>query len=88
MYLFVRLVYEHYKVKYNTDIPACCKIGGSKYATLEGLYSIRVLNWEKNVDCLNGVLLGQIDCGAKAGTPIIGDHMFLGTNSIIVGKIK
>lgn len=41
----------------------------------------------KNVDCLNGVLLGQIDSGVKAGTPIIGNNVFLGTNSIVVGKI-
>lgn len=32
----------------------------------------------KNVDCLNGVLLGQIDSGVKAGTPVIGDNVFLG----------
>ena len=42
----------------------------------------------KNVDCLNGVLLGQIDCGAKAGVPVIGDNVFLGTNSMIVGRIQ
>lgn len=28
VYLFVRFIYEHYKVKYNTDIPARCKIRG------------------------------------------------------------
>lgn len=28
VYLFVRFIYEHYKVKYNTDIPARCKMGG------------------------------------------------------------
>ena len=28
VYLCVRFIYEHYKVKYNTDIPARCKIGG------------------------------------------------------------
>ena len=35
----------------------------------------------KNVDCLNGVLLGQIDSGVKAGTPVIGDNVFLGSRS-------
>ena len=45
VYLFVRLIYEHYKVKYDTDIPARCKIGGgdSKFDTLEGLCLIQVL---------------------------------------------
>lgn len=30
VYLFVRFIYEHYKVKYNTNIPARCKIGGGQ----------------------------------------------------------
>lgn len=89
VYLFVRFIYEHYKVKYNTDIPARCKIGGGfKIRHLGGIVFNPGVIVGKNVDCLNGVLLGQIDSGVKAGTPIIGDNVFLGTNSIVVGKIK
>lgn len=48
MYLLIRMIYEHYKVKYNTDIPARCKIGGgSKSGISEVLYLIRVLKLEK-----------------------------------------
>ena len=48
LYLFARMRYEHYKVKYNTDIPARCKIGGdSKSDISEVLYLIRVLKLEK-----------------------------------------
>lgn len=48
IYLLVRFIYEHYKVKYNTDIPARCKIGGdSKYAILEELYSTQGLRLVK-----------------------------------------
>ena len=48
IYLFVRFIYEHYKVKYNTDIPARCKIGGdSKYGILEELYSTQGLRLVK-----------------------------------------
>ena len=32
-------------------------------------------------------MLGQIDSGAKAGTPIIGNDVFLGTNSIVIVKV-
>lgn len=43
VYLFVRFIYEHYKVKY-TDIPARCKIGGgSKFGISEVLCLIQVL---------------------------------------------
>lgn len=89
IYLFVRLIYEHYKVKYNTDIPARCKIGkGFKIRHLGGIVFNPRVTVGDNVDCLNGVLLGQIDCGAKAGCPIIGNNVFLGTNSIVVGNVK
>ncbi|RAW57268.1 serine acetyltransferase [Faecalibacterium prausnitzii] len=89
VYLCVRFIYEHYKVKYNTDIPARCKIGGGfKIRHLGGIVFNPGVEVGKNVDCLNGVLLGQIDSGAKAGTPIIGNDVFLGTNSIVVGKVK
>lgn len=89
LYLFARMRYEHYKVKYNTDIPARCKIGGGfKIRHLGGIVFNPGVEIGKNVDCLNGVLLGQIDFGAKAGVPRIGDNVFLRTNSIVVGKIK
>ena len=89
MYLLVRLIYEHYKVRYNTDIPARCKIGGGfKIRHLGGIVFNPGVEVGRNVDCLNGVLLGQIDCGAKAGTPVLGDNVFLGTNSGVVGNIK
>lgn len=32
-------------------------------------------------------MLGQIDSGAKAGTPIVGNDVFLGTNSIVIVKV-
>lgn len=89
MYMLVRLVYGYYKVKYNTDIPARCKIGGGfKIRHLGGIVFNPGVEIGRNVDCLNGVLLGQIDYGPKAGTPKIGNDVFLGTNSIVVGKIK
>lgn len=89
LYLFARMRYEHYKVKYNTDIPARCKIGrGFKIRHLGGIVFNPGVEIGKNVDCLNGVLLGQIDFGAKAGVPRIGDNVFLETNSIVVGKVQ
>lgn len=83
-----RAIYEHYKIKYNTDIPAGCKIGkGFKIRHLGGIVFNPNVVIGNNVDCLNGVLLGQIDSGRKKGVPRIGNNVFLGTNSIIIGKI-
>lgn len=89
IFYFFRLIYEHYKIKYNTDIPARCVIGeGFKIRHLGGIVFNPEVVVGKNVDCLNGVLLGMIESGSKKGCPTVGDNVFLGTNSIVVGNIK
>ena len=89
LFLLYRFIYEHYKIKYNTDIPAGCKIGkGFKIRHLGGIVFNPNVVIGNNVDCLNGVLLGKIDSGKKAGTPTIGNNVFLGTYSVIVGNVS
>lgn len=61
-----RVIYEHYKIKYNTDIPASCRIGkGFKIRHLGGIVFNPNVVVGNNVDCMNGVLLGKIDIGEK-----------------------
>lgn len=64
------------------------KSNGVKIRHLGGIVFNHCVEIGKNVDCLNCVLLGQIDCGTKAGAPKIGDNVFFGTNSIVVDKIR
>ncbi len=35
-----------------------------------------------------GVLIGQEERGPKRGSPTIGDNAWIGTNAVVVGKIK
>lgn len=42
----------------------------------------------KNVNVTTGVTIGQENRGKRKGTPIIGDNVWIGTNAVIVGKIK
>jgi|InofroStandDraft_1065614.scaffolds.fasta_scaffold08696_6 serine O-acetyltransferase len=42
----------------------------------------------KNCNIHRGVLIGQENRGTRQGTPIIGNHVWIGINAIIVGRIK
>lgn len=89
MYILYRLIYEHYQVKYNTQIPANVKIGNG-FAI--GHYGGIVINPDaiigKNVNIFNGVLVGTEFRGKRQGVPVIGDRVWIGTNAVIVGNIK
>lgn len=41
-----------------------------------------------NVTIATGVVIGSISRGKKTGEPIIGNEVWIGANSVIVGKIK
>lgn len=42
----------------------------------------------KNYNVHKGVTIGRINTGKKEGVPIIGDSVFFGINSTIVGNIQ
>lgn len=42
----------------------------------------------KNVNISTGVTIGKTNRGKNAGVPIIGDKVWIGTNAVVVGKIK
>lgn len=41
-----------------------------------------------NINISTGVVIGQINTGKKKGCPTIGNEVWIGDNSIIVGNIK
>lgn len=42
----------------------------------------------KNCNIAPGVTIGQANRGSKKGVPVIGNHVWIGTNAVIVGNIK
>ena len=42
----------------------------------------------KNINIATGVTIGQENRGKRKGSPTIGDNVWIGTNSVIVGNIK
>lgn len=71
------------------DIPWTTKIGKGFYL---GHYGPRIINGNvvigNNVNIATGVTIGQTNRGKNKGTPIIGNEVWIGANSTIVGNVK
>ena len=75
--------------KTQIQIPASTKIGRGFYIGHTGRIIINPkATIGKNVNIATGVTIGQENRGKRKGTPIIGDNVWIGTNSVIVGNIK
>lgn len=89
LFSIYRVIYEHYKIKYNMDIPAKVEIGGGfKIRHIGGITINPFTKIGENIDILPGVLIGAEDRGRRKGTPTIGNNVFIGANAVIVGKIQ
>ena len=42
----------------------------------------------KNCYLSHNVLIGKVHAGKRAGVPIIGDDVFIGTGAVILGNVK
>jgi serine O-acetyltransferase len=85
---FYALMMKRQKYKYGFDIPAQCDIGPGLYICHFGGV---IINPEArigaNVNINHGVTIGQTNRGSRRGVPVIGDRVWLGAYSIVVGKI-
>jgi serine O-acetyltransferase len=79
---------RHYTYKFGFQIPRNSIIGKGFYISHFG--SI-VINGESRIgnycNLTHNITIGQQNRGPKAGAPIIGDYVWIGTGSVIVGKI-
>ena len=79
----------HYSNKYDFNIPASTSIGDGLFIGHNGPITINpnaIIG--KNCNIGIGVTVGQENRGNRKGCPIIGDKVWIGTNAVIVGKIK
>jgi serine O-acetyltransferase len=85
---FIRLLKRHYSYKYGFQIPSNVKIGKGLYI---GHYGTVVINPDvvigENCNLAHNTTIGQANRGKSAGVPVIGDNVWIGTGSVIVGKI-
>ena len=86
MWIFYKLFLRHYVHKYGFQIGG--KIG---YGFYIGHFGTIVINTGtvigSNCNIAHLVTIGTTRRGSKAGTPTIGDEVWIGTGAIIVGKI-
>jgi serine O-acetyltransferase len=84
-----RLILRHYSYKFGYQIPSVTNIGPGLHINFVGAI---VINPDAvigcNVNLHPGVTIGQTDRGKKQGSPQIGNCVWIGTNSVIVGRIK
>ena len=87
--IFYKLFYRRMMKKYHFQIPYQTVIKEGFYI---GHFGRIIVNHRvvigKNVNISTGVTIGQSNRGKKEGTPIIGNEVWIGTNAVIVGKIK
>lgn len=84
-----RLYFKRLKVVFGYQIPFSTKIGKGLYL---GHFGNIIINSKttigENCNIAQGVTIGFISRGAKKGAPKIGDNVWIGANSVVVGSIK
>jgi len=88
-YVFARWLLKHYQFKYGISIPYNTNIGPGLYI---GHFSGIVVNSDtvigKNCNINQGVTVGTTYGGKQPGTPKIGDNVYIGPGSFIIGGIS
>lgn len=86
---FSRLMMRHYSYKFGFQIPYSTKIGKGLYFSHFGTVVINqhaIIGENCNIN--HNVTIGRQNRGEKKGTPIIGNNVWMGCGSVIVGKIE
>lgn len=86
---FFLFLYRFFSFLYKIEIPLSTKIGSGLY--IGHPYCITInkdATIGKNCNIHKGVTIGQENRGVKKGCPKIGDNVWIGINSTIVGKIE
>lgn len=86
--LFYRLLLRRYRYKYGFEINPDAIIGPGLYLTSHcGTVVIGPIRMGKNCNVSHGVTIGRGITGDRKGRPTIGDNVWIGTGSVIVGKV-
>jgi serine O-acetyltransferase len=86
--ILLYFIKKKYSYKYGFQIPTSTEIGEGLYI---GHYGTIVINSKakigKNCNIAHNVTIGQSNRGKLKGYPTIGDRVWIGTGSVIVGNI-
>ena len=86
--LYYKFKLHRLSCKSHIQIPAATQIGEGFYIGHSGRIIINSgAKLGKNINIATGVTIGQENRGKRRGTPTIGDNVWIGTNSVIVGNV-
>jgi serine O-acetyltransferase len=86
---YYRVIIHRLRHKYGFQIPICTEIGKGFYI---GHFGTIVIDGStkigNNCNIAHCVTIGQTSRGKLMGSPTIGDKVWIGTGSVIVGKVN
>ena len=87
--IIYRMLLRHYRFKYGFEINCDARIGEGFYLSSHcSTVVVGPVTIGKNCNVGHSVTIGRGIAGAKMGRPTIGDNVWIGTGSVIVGKIQ
>jgi serine O-acetyltransferase len=82
------LVKRHLSYKYGISIPASTEIGAGFYiGHIGGIVVNEAAVIGRNCNISQGVTVGQVNRGARRGSPRIGDNVYLGPGAKVIGSV-
>jgi serine O-acetyltransferase len=87
-YLYNRILWSHYRIRYGFDISPLTVIGpGFHLGHFGGVVISPYAGLGCNVNIGPGVTIGAESRGERKGAPAIGDRVWIGAHAIVVGRI-
>lgn len=87
--IFFRFLKRRARIKYGYDINSCAQIGEGLYLSSHpGHIIIGPIKIGKYCNINHSVTIGQSFRGGRVGRPTIDDYVWIGTGTVIVGKVK
>jgi serine O-acetyltransferase len=87
--IFYRLLKQRYSFKYGYQISSDAQIGEGFYLSDHfGTVVIGPVKMGKNCNVNHSVTIGRAYKGGVVGRPTIGDYVWIGTGSVLVGNIN
>ncbi|SHO59415.1 serine O-acetyltransferase [Algoriphagus zhangzhouensis] len=86
---FSYLFYKHCSIKYGFQIPLSVSLGkGLAFPHFGNIVINSKVSIGDNCNILHGVTLGNVKYGKNVGSPRIGNNVFIGPGSVIIGGIN
>lgn len=88
-YLYNRILWSHYKIRFGFDISPTTDIGPGFYlGHFGGVVISPNARFGSNVNIGHGATIGAESRGQRLGAPVIGNRVWIGAHAIVVGRVS